>query len=297
MLLSGGQWQRLALARAFLRDRRDLMILDEPSSGLDAEAEHEVHSSLRHHRAGATSVLISHRLGAVRDANLIAVLAEGKVAELGTHDELMPPPASTPGCSACRHRATTRWCPSEQVFVSRTGTPTPRRRPSRHCCLSRRRPSRRCCLSRRRPSRRCCLSRKCPSRRCCLSRKCPSRRSPSRRCPSRHGGSRSAWRNTCRAGAGRGASGPMPRRCPSRGRAPSRRPSQRAWSAAHASRRRPCLRDAQRPKSAPRDRTYRRESAPRGMVAVAKVFLAVQTFGLARWCPMSRVSGREVVFG
>ncbi|MEV6912664.1 ABC transporter ATP-binding protein [Amycolatopsis sp. NPDC051071] len=89
VLLSGGQWQRLALARAFLRDRRDLMILDEPSSGLDAEAEHEVHSSLRRHREGATSVLISHRLGAVRDAAAIAVLAEGRVAELGTHDELI----------------------------------------------------------------------------------------------------------------------------------------------------------------------------------------------------------------
>ncbi|MEV6237009.1 ABC transporter ATP-binding protein [Lentzea sp. NPDC051838] len=89
VLLSGGQWQRLALARAFLRDRRDLMILDEPSSGLDAQAEHEVHSSLRRHREGATSVLISHRLGAVRDAGVIAVLTGGQVAELGTHDELM----------------------------------------------------------------------------------------------------------------------------------------------------------------------------------------------------------------
>ncbi len=89
VLLSGGQWQRLALARAFLRDRRDLMILDEPSSGLDAQAEHEVHSSLRRHREGATSVLISHRLGTVRDASVIAVLTGGQVSELGTHDELM----------------------------------------------------------------------------------------------------------------------------------------------------------------------------------------------------------------
>ncbi|KOV84577.1 multidrug ABC transporter permease [Nocardia sp. NRRL S-836] len=89
VLLSGGQWQRLALARAFLRDRRDLMILDEPSSGLDAQAEHEVHASLRRHRAGATSVLVSHRLGAVRDAGVIAVLAGGRVAELGTHDSLI----------------------------------------------------------------------------------------------------------------------------------------------------------------------------------------------------------------
>lgn len=89
VLLSGGQWQRIALARAFLRDRRDLMILDEPSAGLDAEAEHEVHTSLRRHRDGATSVLISHRLGAVRDANVIAVLSGGRLAELGTHEELI----------------------------------------------------------------------------------------------------------------------------------------------------------------------------------------------------------------
>ncbi|MFD6181489.1 ABC transporter ATP-binding protein [Streptomyces goshikiensis] len=87
--LSGGQWQRLALARAFLRDRRDLMILDEPSAGLDAEAEHEIHRSLREHREGRTSLLISHRLGAVRDADLIVVLADGRVAELGGHAALM----------------------------------------------------------------------------------------------------------------------------------------------------------------------------------------------------------------
>jgi ATP-binding cassette subfamily B protein len=88
VVLSGGQWQRLALARAFLRDRRDLMILDEPSSGLDAEAEAEIHSSLRRHRRGRTSLLISHRLSAVRDADAIAVLRQGKVTELGTHEAL-----------------------------------------------------------------------------------------------------------------------------------------------------------------------------------------------------------------
>jgi ATP-binding cassette, subfamily B, bacterial len=89
VVLSGGQWQRLALARAFLRDRRDLMILDEPSAGLDAEAEHEIHTSLKAHRDGQTSLLISHRLGAVRDADRIIVLADGRVVEQGDHAELL----------------------------------------------------------------------------------------------------------------------------------------------------------------------------------------------------------------
>lgn len=89
VLLSGGQWQRLALARTFMRDRRDLLILDEPSAGLDAEAEYEIHHGLRRHRMDATSVLISHRLGAVRDADRIVVLADGMVSEQGTHDELL----------------------------------------------------------------------------------------------------------------------------------------------------------------------------------------------------------------
>ncbi|MEU6412637.1 ABC transporter ATP-binding protein [Microbispora sp. NPDC046933] len=87
--LSGGQWQRLALARAYLRGGRDLLILDEPSSGLDAEAEHEIHSGLRRHRAGRTNLLISHRLGSIREADLIVVLDEGRVAERGSHADLL----------------------------------------------------------------------------------------------------------------------------------------------------------------------------------------------------------------
>ncbi|WP_225994103.1 ABC transporter ATP-binding protein [Actinomadura rudentiformis] len=87
--LSGGQWQRLALARAFLRDKRDLMILDEPAAGLDAEAEHEIHSSLKRHRSGRTSLLISHRLGAVRSADTIVVLSDGVIVEVGDHETLL----------------------------------------------------------------------------------------------------------------------------------------------------------------------------------------------------------------
>ncbi len=89
VVLSGGQWQRLALARGLMRTDRDLVILDEPTAGLDAEGEYAVHSRLREARAGRTSLLISHRLGSLRDADLIYVLSEGELAERGDHAALM----------------------------------------------------------------------------------------------------------------------------------------------------------------------------------------------------------------
>lgn len=89
VVLSGGQWQRLAIARAVLRTDADLLILDEPSSGLDAVAEGEIQDSLRRLRQGRSSLLISHRLNTVRNADRIVVLGGGVVVEQGTHDALM----------------------------------------------------------------------------------------------------------------------------------------------------------------------------------------------------------------
>jgi ATP-binding cassette subfamily B protein len=89
VLLSGGQWQRVAIARAILPAARDLLILDEPSAGLDAEAERDLQVRLRAYRDGRTSILISHRLGTLRDADLIVTLVAGAVAETGTHERLM----------------------------------------------------------------------------------------------------------------------------------------------------------------------------------------------------------------
>ncbi len=87
--LSGGQWQRLAIARSLMRRGRDLLVLDEPASGLDPEAEREVRDRVRAMRDGSATLMISHRLGTVRDADRIVVLQEGRITEQGGHEELM----------------------------------------------------------------------------------------------------------------------------------------------------------------------------------------------------------------
>jgi ATP-binding cassette subfamily B protein len=87
--LSGGQWQRVALARCLMRTDAELIVLDEPTSGLDAEGEHRVHTTLRRHAEGRTRLLISHRMSALRGAELIVTLVDGRIAERGSHDELM----------------------------------------------------------------------------------------------------------------------------------------------------------------------------------------------------------------
>lgn len=86
--LSGGESQRLALARLFFRNA-DIWILDEPTSSLDAEAEVAVFAQMKRLLSGRTGIITSHRFSTVRLADRIAVMADGAVTELGTHDELM----------------------------------------------------------------------------------------------------------------------------------------------------------------------------------------------------------------
>ncbi|MGC5010845.1 ABC transporter ATP-binding protein [Streptosporangium sp. DT93] len=86
--LSGGQWQRIAVARGFHRDA-PLLICDEPTAALDARAEHALFERIRRHADGRTVLLITHRLASVRYADRIYVLDHGRVIEHGTHDELI----------------------------------------------------------------------------------------------------------------------------------------------------------------------------------------------------------------
>ncbi len=86
--LSGGQWQKIAIARAYMRDAQ-VMILDEPTAALDARSEYEVFKRFKELSTGRTAVLISHRFSSVRMADRILVLAEGLLEDSGTHEQLM----------------------------------------------------------------------------------------------------------------------------------------------------------------------------------------------------------------
>jgi ATP-binding cassette subfamily B protein len=87
--LSGGQWQKIALSRAFMRARADILVLDEPTAAMDAQAEAEVFEHFRQLARERITILISHRFSTVRMADQIVVLNRGRIVERGTHAELM----------------------------------------------------------------------------------------------------------------------------------------------------------------------------------------------------------------
>jgi ATP-binding cassette, subfamily B, bacterial len=87
--LSGGQWQKVALARAFMRTGSDILVFDEPTSAMDAAAESEVFDRIRTLTTDQIAILISHRFSTVRMADRIAVLQDGQIHELGSHEELV----------------------------------------------------------------------------------------------------------------------------------------------------------------------------------------------------------------
>ena len=89
--LSGGEWQKVAIARAYMREA-EVLILDEPTAALDARAEFEVFQRFKELSKGKTAVLISHRFSSVRMADRIFVLADGKLEAAGTHEELVSKP-------------------------------------------------------------------------------------------------------------------------------------------------------------------------------------------------------------
>lgn len=87
--LSGGQWQKIALSRAYMRENADILVLDEPTAAMDAAAEAEVFARFRKHSRDKMAILISHRFSTVRSADLILVIDQGHIIERGTHEELL----------------------------------------------------------------------------------------------------------------------------------------------------------------------------------------------------------------
>ena len=86
--LSGGEKQRIAIARALLADKK-IIVLDEPTSSLDLETEHKIQQSIKKLLEGKTSIIIAHRLSTIKNVDRILVLKAGKIVEQGKHDDLL----------------------------------------------------------------------------------------------------------------------------------------------------------------------------------------------------------------
>jgi ATP-binding cassette, subfamily B, bacterial len=88
MELSGGQWQKIALSRAFMRTGADILVLDEPTAAMDAAAEAEIFEHFRKLTQNRIAILISHRFSTVRMASQIVVIENGRIIERGSHEQL-----------------------------------------------------------------------------------------------------------------------------------------------------------------------------------------------------------------
>ena len=103
--LSGGEWQRIALARAAIRRNTGIMILDEPTSALDPKAESNIYDKFSRISKEKTTVLVTHRLGAIKLVDRIIVFKDGRIVEEGNHDALM----KKNGVYSEMYRAQARW--------------------------------------------------------------------------------------------------------------------------------------------------------------------------------------------
>mmetsp|Transcript_28508 Transcript_28508/g.84394 ORF Transcript_28508/g.84394 Transcript_28508/m.84394 type:complete len:167 (+) Transcript_28508:462-962(+) len=118
--LSGGQKQRVAIARAVLKQPK-IMLLDEATSALDAAAEREVQTALDIIMVGRTSIMVAHRLSTVRNADIIALVNAGSIAERGNHDELMQiPDSGYAKLVRAQMRAPTRGKSNKELTAMRT---------------------------------------------------------------------------------------------------------------------------------------------------------------------------------
>jgi len=125
--VSGGQRQRLAIARAILADPR-ILVLDEATSSLDSESEAQIQEGLRALRSGRTTFVIAHRLSTIRSADQILVVEEGRVVERGTHEELMAAEGRYRGLHDRQHRIEmNRFVnPGEELAGAGRTAPSPR---------------------------------------------------------------------------------------------------------------------------------------------------------------------------